>query len=158
VGGARAVGGRPIDRRELEHDVRGDGAEAAARDLAGDVGAGGPGIDLGGEALGQGDRGVEVCARDRPEGEDQRDEHQGGGGGVLQQLQTDLIGRELLSRDARTDNGGDEHAGAEGLGESARGKRPLGAHVQGRRRRPAGSLPSSARTAPSWVSAWRSRT
>jgi len=45
-----------------------------------------------------------VGARHRPEGEDQRHERAGGGEGVLQQLEADVVG-EVLGHDARPDDG-----------------------------------------------------
>jgi hypothetical protein len=86
------VGARPVDGGELEHHVGGDGAEAATRDLRRDVRARGAAVDPRPEELGQGDGGVEVRARDGPEGEDERDECQDGGGRVLEELQPDVAG------------------------------------------------------------------
>ena len=48
-----------------------------------------------------------MCARRRPEGEDQGGEDAGGGEGVLQELQPD-VGAQGLGHDARTDDGGEE--------------------------------------------------
>ena len=66
---------------------------------------------------------VEVRARHRPEHEDQDGQPEDGGGGVLQQLQTDVVGRQLLGRDPGTDDDRHEQPGAEELGKNRRRRR-----------------------------------
>ena len=112
---ARVVG-RQVDGVEVEHQVGDDRAGAGAGDLRRDVGeqlAGGQAAE---DAVGEGDDRVEVGAGHRPEREDQRDEAAGGRGGVLEQLQPDVVGREALGEDARADDDRDEQRGADGLG------------------------------------------
>ena len=62
-----------------------------------------------------GDHGVEVRAGDRPEQQDQHRQAQERRGGVLEQLQADVAGREALSCDAGADDDGDEQGGADQL-------------------------------------------
>ena len=62
-------------------------------------------------------------ARYRPERQNQGDEGADGGGGVLQQLEADVAGRQPRCRDPRSHDGGDEQAGAEELGEQAPAER-----------------------------------
>ena len=76
--------------------------DAGADDLRGDVGDELAGGEPAEEPVGEGDDRVEVGAGHRPEGEDQRDEPAGGGGGVLEQLQPDVVGREALRRRSRS--------------------------------------------------------
>ena len=61
-------------------------------DLGGDVEAGVAGGDGAEAAVDEGDDGVEVGAGHGAEHPDQRDQGAGGGGGVLQQLQADVVG------------------------------------------------------------------
>ena len=91
-GAGRAVGVGDVDRRQLEHQVGDDRAEAAADDLGGDVGGGVAGGDVAVGAVDEGDDRVEVGAGDGAEDEDQPDQRGGRGGGVLQQLQSDVVG------------------------------------------------------------------
>ena len=98
------------------------GAEAAAGDLGDDVEAGVAGADGAEGAVDQGDDGVEVGAGDGAEHPDQPDERAGGGGRVLQQLQADVVGRQAAGHDPRADDGDDQEAGAEGLGDEATGQ------------------------------------
>ena len=81
-----------LDGGELEHEVGDDGAEAAADDLGDDVEAGVAGGDRAEGPVDERDDGVEVGAGDGAEHEDQPDERAGGGGGVLEQLQADVVG------------------------------------------------------------------
>ena len=67
----------------------------------------------------EGDDGVEVAAGDRPEDQDQPDQRAGGGGGVLEQLQADVARREPAGHDPGPDDGDDQQAGAERLGDQA---------------------------------------
>jgi hypothetical protein len=72
-------------------------------------------------------------AGDRPEGEDEPAQREGGGDGILEQLQSDIVGRQGGGHDAGADDGGDEQRGAEELGKvsppccgvSHQGKAPL---------------------------------
>ena len=70
-------------------------------------------------AVDEGDDGVEVAAGDRPEDQDQADQRPGGGGGVLEELQPDIAGREPAGHDPGADHGDDQQAGAERLGDEA---------------------------------------
>ena len=65
----------------------------------------------------EGDDRVEVGAGDRPEDQDQPDQRAGGGGGVLEQLQADVARREPAGHDPGADDGDDQQAGAERLGD-----------------------------------------
>ena len=141
----RAVG-REGDGVEVEHEVGDHRADAGADDLGGDVGDELARGEAAEEAVGEGDDGVEVGARHRPEGEDERDEPAGGGGRVLEQLQADVVGREPLGEDARADDDGDEQAGADRLGgepaAEGRGHR-LSSTAGAARRRPGALLGQS---------------
>src|SRR5437879_800855 len=48
--------------------------------------------------------GVEVGTGNRPDGEDDGDERAGGGGGALEELESDIAGAETLSGDAGADH------------------------------------------------------
>ena len=65
------------------------------------------------------DERVEVRAGDGAEREDQRDEPGAGRDRVLEQLQADVVRREPLRGDARTDDDRDEERGADCLGRRA---------------------------------------
>ena len=58
----------------------------------------------------------------RPEQQDQDGQTEHGGGGVLQQLQADVVRRELLGRDAGADDDRDQQGGAGELGEQPSGQ------------------------------------
>jgi len=73
------------------------------------------------EVVGEGDHGVEVRAGQGREDQDDDGEAERGGGGVLQQLQPGVGGREALGHDPGADDEGDEQPGAEELGERAAG-------------------------------------
>ena len=64
-----------------------------------------------------------------PNIEDQPDQRAGGGGRVLEQLQADVVGRQAAGHDPRPDDGDDQQAGAERLGDEAPGE--VGAEVAG---------------------------
>ena len=89
------------------------------------------------DAVGERDDRVEVGAGHGAEGEDQRDEAAGGGGRVLQQLQTDVVGREPLGGDARADDDGDEEGGADASAVTRRASVAAMDQQHGRRRSPA---------------------
>ncbi len=128
MGGRGPVGGRDADRGEVEHRVGDDGAGDAARHLDGDVGERVAPAQAAEAGVHQGDDRVEVGAGDRPEDEDEGGEPGRRGGGVLEQLQPDVPGRELRRRDPRADHGGGEEGGAEELGKQASGQR-CGGHA-----------------------------
>ena len=111
---------RHVDRGEVEHEVRDHRADARAGDLGDDVDAGVAGRSAAEDAVGERDDRVEVGARDRAEGEDQRDEPGAGRDRVLEQLEPDVVGRQALGGDARADDDRDEERGADGLGASRR--------------------------------------
>ena len=88
-------------------------------DLSDDVNTG---VGRADRAVGASDErhgGVEVGARHGTEDQDQRNERGAGGGGVLQQLQADIGGREALGHDPGPDHGHDQQPGAERLGDEA---------------------------------------
>ena len=102
---------------EREHGVGDDRAGDAAGDLRGDVGervAPGQSAEV---RVDERDDRVEVPAGDGPEHEDDREQARGGGGGVLEQREAGVVGRELLRGDARADHERGEERGAEELGE-----------------------------------------
>ena len=94
-------------------------------DLGGDVAADVPGSDVAEGSIEQGDDGVEVGARDGAEHPDQRDERSRGGGRVLQQLQSDVVGGQAAGHDPGPDHRHDEETCAQRLGEEAPGEVPL---------------------------------
>ena len=126
VRGRGAVVGRDADRREGEHRVRGDRSGDAAGHLGRDVGEGVAPAQAAEAGVDERDDRVEVGAGDRPEHEDDREEAGRGRGGVLEQLQADVAGRELGGGDARPDHGGGEKRRAEELGEQAARQRGIG--------------------------------
>ena len=69
------------------------------------------------------DNRVEVRAGDRPEQQDQHGQAEHRGGGVLQQLQSDVVRGELLCGNAGPDDHGDQQGGAGELGEQSSGQR-----------------------------------
>lgn len=56
-------------------------------------------------------------ARDGAEHQDQDPEPEHGGGRVLQQLQPDIVGGQLLGGDARADDDAHQQSGADELGQ-----------------------------------------
>jgi len=109
------------DRRQVEHQVRDDDAEAAAGDLRGDEQSGGPAAEGAERPLGEGHDGVERGG-DRPKREDQRDERGAGDDGVLQQLQPTVVRGQGLRGDAAADDGGGQQGAADQLGERLTGQ------------------------------------
>ena len=69
--------------------------------------------------VGERHRRVEVRAGDRPERQDQGDEHGPGGERVGEERDGDVAAGEPLGHDARADDGGEEQRGADGLGGHA---------------------------------------
>ena len=69
------------------------------------------------------DNRVEVRAGDRPEQQDQHGQAEHRGGGVLQELQSDVIRGELLCGNTGPDDHGDQQGGAGELGEQSSGQR-----------------------------------
>ena len=90
--------------------------DARPGDLRGDVGGELPRREPAEDAVGERHDRVEVSAGDRAEREDERDESRRGGGGVLEQLQSDVVGREALREDPRPDDDGGEERGADAFG------------------------------------------
>ena len=68
------------------------------------------------------DNRVEVRAGDRPEQQDQHGQAEHRGGGVLQELQSDVVRGELLCGNAGADDHGDQQGGAGELGEQSSGQ------------------------------------
>ena len=90
------------------------------------------------EPVRQGDDRVEVRPRHRTEQQDQHCQPEDGGRAVLQQLQADIVRRQLLGRDPRADDDRDQQGAAEELGQQAPaewrpGGRRHGAILTGRR-------------------------
>ncbi len=96
----RAVVRRDADRGEGEHAVGDDGAEDAAGDLGGQVGERVAPAQAAEAGVGERHDGVEMTAGDGSEHEDDREQAGGRGGGILEQLQADIVRRERLRRDA----------------------------------------------------------
>ena len=65
---------------------------------------------------------VEVRAGDRPEQQDQHGQAEHRGGGVLQQLQPDIVRGELLCGNTGADDDRDQQGGAGELGEQPSGQ------------------------------------
>ena len=96
---AGAVLGGQLAERDLEHQVGehgpGDGADDLCDGVGADVAAGEPGAGAAAEQpVGSRDDRVEVGAGDRAEHQDQHGQSEEGGGGVLQQLQPDVVRRQ----------------------------------------------------------------
>ena len=64
----------------------------------------------------QRDRGIEVRARDRTEGQDQRHQHGAGREGVREERDRDVPAREPLTHDARADDAREQQRRPDGLG------------------------------------------
>jgi hypothetical protein len=111
-----------LDGGQLEHEVREHRADAAADGLGDDVQAGVSGGHGAEESVDERDDRVEVGAGDRAEDEDQADERAGRGGGVLQELETHVVGGQAAGHDSRADDGDDQQRGAERLGGEAAGQ------------------------------------
>ena len=127
---------------------------SAPADLGADVADGVPGRDAAEEPVGEGTTGLKCAPDDRPEGQDQGDEGAHGRGGVLQQLQTDVAGRQLGGRDPRPDHGGDQQAGAQEFGQQPPAERFVAHSFRRWRRRPAGRSSRTQRR-PEWTSSRR---
>ena len=82
--------GGDADRGEREHAVRDDRAEHAAGDLSGDVGERVAPADPAEARVGERDDRVEVPAGHRAEHQDDRVQARRRGGGVLEQLQSNI--------------------------------------------------------------------
>ena len=81
-------------------------------------------------------RGIEVCAGDRSEHQDQNRQSEHGGGRILEQLQSDVVRRKLRRCDAGSYNDRNQEGGANELGE----QRPI---------QPLHREPTAARSGPS---------
>jgi len=97
MAGGDAVFGGDLEHSPVEHDVGQDRAEDAADDLGNRVGGDVAATDTRACASAQQpircrDNRVEVRAGDRPEHQDQHGQAERRGGGVLHQLQSDVIG------------------------------------------------------------------
>ena len=89
----------------------GDGAD----ELRGEVGGHVPPGDAALGRIGEGHGRIEVRARNRPEGQDQRDERGARGDGVGEQRDGDVPAGEPLAHDAGPDHGRQEQRRADGL-------------------------------------------
>ena len=76
--------------------------------------------------------GLKWAPGDRAEGQDQRAESERRRDRVLQQLQADVIGRQALRSDARSDDHSDEQPGADELGQQPSTLQRDVAHQHGR--------------------------
>ena len=128
MAGGDAVFGGDLEHLAVEHDVGQDRAEDAASGLSDGVGGDVAGTDPGPDATAQEPirrrhHRVEVCPGDRPEQQDQHSQAKHRGGGVLQQLQSDVIRGELLCRNTGPDDHRDQQGGASELGEQSSGQR-----------------------------------
>ena len=92
-------------------------------DLGGDVGDRVAPADAAEARVGERDDRVEVPAGDRAEHEDDREQAGCRGGGVLEQLQANVVRGERLRRDARADHERGKEGRAEQLGEQPAGER-----------------------------------
>ena len=123
-----AVLGGDLEDLSVEHDVGQDCADDAAEGLSDGVGGDVAGTDTGTGAPSEQPvrcrhNRVEVRAGDRPEQQDQHGQAEHRGGGVLQELQSDVVRRELLCGNAGADDDRDEQRGAGELGEQPSGQR-----------------------------------
>ena len=104
--------GGDLEHSPVEHNVAQDRADDAAGDLGDRVGGDVADTDTRACATAQQpircrDNRVEVRPGDRPEQQDQHGQAEHRGGGVLQELQSDVIRRELLCGNAGPDDNGD---------------------------------------------------
>ncbi len=103
---------RELPQGQLEHEVRRPYPNDAAGNLGRDVERRDAGRQLAapreGEAYGR----IEVCARHRPEGQDQDGEDRAGRDRVAKERQRAVPARELQSHDARANDGREEEGGS----------------------------------------------
>ena len=104
-----------------EHEVREDRADDASDNLGGDVQRGVAPRPQPAERIHDRDNGIEVGTADGHEDEDEHAEAEGGREGILQQLQPDIVRRELLCRDAGADDNGGEASASQKFGGEASG-------------------------------------
>jgi hypothetical protein len=102
-----------------EFNMRFATAPRCTADLSGCVGECVAPADPSESRVGERDDRVEVAARDGAEHQDDREQASCGRGGVLEQLQTDVAGRERLGGDAGADYERGEEGRAQELGEQA---------------------------------------
>ena len=124
---------RDADRGLGEHQIRQHGPADASGDLNRKVGQRRRPRDATEEGVDEGHHGVEVGSRDRPEHHDGGVEARTGGGGVLQELQPCVAGREVLRRDTGADDDGGQEGTADQFGQQPAGEGSTG-HGAGRRR------------------------
>ena len=128
MAGGDAVFGGDLEHSAVEHDVGQDRADDAADDLGDRVGGDVADTDTRARPPAQQPircrhHRVEVRAGDRPEQQDQHRQAEHRGGGVLQELQSDVIRGELLCGNPGPDDHGDQQGGASELGEQSSGQR-----------------------------------
>ncbi len=107
---------RNAHRGQGEHQVGGNRAGNASDNLGGQVGRR---VTPGHAAEGCIDERhdwVEMTARDGAEHQDDREQPGCGGGGVLQQLEAGIAGRQALGGDARADHQRGQESAAQELG------------------------------------------
>ena len=103
-----------------EHEVREDRADDASDNLGGDVQRGVAPRPQPAERIDDRDHRIEVCAADRHEHENEYSEAECRGESVLEQLQTDVAGRELLGGDPGADHDrGEARASEEFCGQTS---------------------------------------
>ena len=138
MGGRGPVVGRDRHGRLGEHQVGDDRSPDAAGHLGGQVSAGIAPAQPAEGGVDERHHRVEVRPRHRPEHQDDGEEPGRGRRRVLEQLESDVAGRELLRGDARADDDGGQEGAPEQLGDrrrhsAARSSRPQSARGSCRR-------------------------
>ena len=91
-----------------KHEVCCGHSENSAKELRGNVGRNFPPCDAFFKSISYCDRRIEVCSRDFPEREDQRDQSCSGRDRVRQQCKRDIPSRAPFGHNARSDNCGNQ--------------------------------------------------
>ena len=110
---AGAVVSGDLTEWQGEHGVSEQRTGAASRDLEGDIGKCSPPVAGVEGCVHQGNDGVEVGTRHGSEQGNENVENARGCQGVFEELESQLVGRELLGSDSRADHRGRENGTAQ---------------------------------------------
>ena len=106
---------RHLQRRQVEHQMRGPGAEDSKGELGEDVGCGVAPAKLAARCGHQADRRVHMRARDRAEHGDQHEQDRAGRQRIAEQGNRHVSARQPLGHDAGADHAGEQEKGAKPL-------------------------------------------